>query len=134
MARAKKKAAKKKVAKKKTAKRASSKSKLRKVPHTQYELVWDASRDTCHFGSKKGVSGEIGCGVSDTVDVYTDGNAFFVLSVNYAEGYACVEVLDGEEEPLGICFADSADMRKIFPKGVETNPKEICDRLSKECL
>lgn len=145
MARAKKKVAKKRVAKKRTsakkrttkkkaAKRKTSRSTLRKVPHTQYEIVWDASRDTCHFGSKKGVSGEIGCGVTDTVDVYTDGKAFYVLSVNYAEGYACVEILDEGEDPLGICFAESKDMQELFSKGVDTNPKEICQRLSKECI
>jgi hypothetical protein len=139
MARAKKKttakkrtSAKKKPAKKKAASRSKT---LRKVPHTQYELVWDASRETCHFGAKSGVSGEVGCGVTDTVDVYTDGAAFYILSVNYAEGYACVEILDGEEDPLGICFAESVDMRKLFPaKGIETNPKDICIGLTQECL
>lgn len=130
---AKKKASKKKVAKKKVAKKRSS--ALRKVPHTQYELVWDASRNKCFFGSKSGVSGEVGCGVTDTVTVYTDGVAFYILSLNYAEGYGCVEVLDGEEEPMGICFADASEMRAMFKKDVDKlDPKVACRRLSKECL
>lgn len=148
MARAKKKVAKKKAAKKKATKKRATKKKvakkrvtkkrssaLRKVPHTQYELVWDAGRNKCFFGSKSGVSGEVGCGVTDTVTVYMDGVAFYILSLNYAEGYGCVEVLDDEEEPMGICFADASEMRAMFKKDVDKlDPKAACRRLSKECL
>lgn len=138
MARAKKKAAKKRTTKKKAAKKKATRkrsSALRKVPHTQYELVWDAGRDKCFFGSKSGISGEVGCGVTDTVTVYTDGKAFYILSLNYAEGYGCVEVLDEEEDPMGICFADADDMREMFNKDVDKlDPKAVCRRLSKECI
>ena len=132
-----KKVSKKKAAKKRPAKKVSraSKSKLRKVPHTRYEIVWDKTRDACWFGSKDGVSGEIGCGVTDKVTVYTDGTNYYVMSVNYPEGYACVEILDGENEPVGICFADSKDVREMFNKDIESlNEKMVCERLAKECM
>ena len=44
-------------------------------------------------------------------------------------------MLDGEKEPMGICFADADEMRQLFKKGVDKiDPKTACTRLSKECL
>jgi hypothetical protein len=80
------------------------------------------------------VSGEAGCGVTDAVSVFTDGKAFYILSVNYDEGYACIEILDGEPEPVAICFAEPKDVKKLFRGDLGDHaPKDIAERLAKEC-
>jgi hypothetical protein len=128
MARAKKKAAK----KQSTAKKGS----LRKLRDTSYEIVWDKARNGCTFGHHtKGISGEVGCGVTDAVSVFTDGKSCYVLSVNYDKGYACLEVLDTGDGPLAVCFADPADVQKLFPGDLTSHaPKAIAERLAKECM
>lgn len=132
MAKAKKKASKKKSSKKKASKKKKGLSKLRA---TSYEIVWDQARDNCVFGHHgKGMASPVMCGVTDAVSVFTDGKAFYVLSVNYDEGYACIEIVDGNEEPVGVCFADPKDVKKLF-KGdlTDHSPKDIAERLAKEC-
>jgi len=111
------------------------KSGLRKLRPSSYELVWDKPRDNCVFAHHKtGVSGEAGCGVTDAVSVFTDGKAFYILSVNYDEGYACIEILDGEPEPVAICFAEPKDVKKLFRGDLSDHaPKDIAERLAKEC-
>lgn len=121
----------------KAKKKAKKKSGLKKLRPASYELVWDKPRDNCVFAHHKtGVSGDVGCGVTDAVSVFTDsgGKVFYILSVNYDEGYACIELLDGEAEPVAMCFADPKDVKKIF-KGDLTDhaPKDIATRLAKEC-
>ena len=131
MAKTKKKSSKKKSSKKK----ASKKKGLSKLKATSYELVWDEARDNCMFGHhSNGVASPVMCGVTDAVSVFTDGNTYYVLSVNYDEGYACLEVVDDEAEPVAVCFADPKDVIKLF-KGDLTDhaPKDIAERLAKEC-
>lgn len=137
MAKAKKKSSKKKASKKKASKKKATRKKkgLSKLRSTSYELVWDAQRDNCIFGHHgKGLACPVMCGVTDAVTVFTDGKVFYVLSVNYDEGYACIEVVDGEEEPVAVCFADPKDVKKLF-KGdlTEHSPVDIAERLAKEC-
>jgi len=124
-----------KAKKKATKKRASKKKGLTKLRSTSYELVWDKARDNCVFGHHgKGMASPVGCGVTDAVTVFTDGKVFYVLSVNYDEGYACIEIVDGQEDPVAICFADPKDMKRLF-KGDLTGhaPAAIAERLAMEC-
>lgn len=119
-------------AKKKTKKAPS----LKQLRSTSYELVWDEPRKNCMFGHHtSGVSGKVMCGVTDAVSCFTDGKRYYILSVNYDEGYAALEVLDGEDEPLAICFAEPKDVKKIFGKDwAKTKPKVFAERLAKECM
>lgn len=115
--------------------RSKRKKKLRKVPHTNYELVWDARRENCTFGHKNGTTGDLKCGVTDSITVLSDGKLFYVLAVNYLENYAALEVIDGEPEPLAMCYAESGDVDKMFPKGLDkTPPNEIAAALAAECM
>jgi hypothetical protein len=127
--------AKKKSSKKKTTRKRSSGLSLRKVPYTQYALVWDGPRNNCTFGHHgSGVAGAIGCGTTDIVSVYTDGKRkFYILSVNYEKGYAGIEILDSDGLDA-ICFADPQDMAKLFPGDLENHsPSKIAKRLAEEC-
>jgi hypothetical protein len=113
-------------AKKKTP---AKKRGLRKVPHSKYEFEWDGRRDRCHFKHQDGTSCEVGCGLTDTVMVYTTGKEYVVLSMNYEEGYACVEVID-EEGIRSICFADPSDVSGIFgPDLSKRPPKAVAEKL-----
>lgn len=123
------------MAKAKTKSKSKKKKKLRKVPHTNYELVWDARREQCTFGHKNGTTADLKCGVTDSVSVLSDGKLFYVLSVNYIEDYAALEVIDGEDEPLAMCYAEPGDVKKMFPKGLEkTTVNEIAAALAAECM
>jgi len=127
--------AKKKVAKKRTAKKRGSGPALKKIPYTSYALVWDGGRDNCTFGHhSSGVAGGVGCGTTDVVTVYTDGKKkFYILSINYEQGYAGIEVLDSDGIDA-ICFADPKDMAKLFPGDLENHsPAKIAKRLAQEC-
>ena len=119
----------------KAKKKAKKKSGLRKVRPASYELVWDKPRDNCVFAHhKSGVTGGVLCGVTDAVSVFTDGKVFYILSVNYDEGYACIEILDDADGPLAICFAEPKDMKRMFKGDLADHaPKDIAERLAKEC-
>lgn len=125
--------------KKKTTKRKPTKRgpTLRKVPYTEYEFVWDEGRDTCHFGHRGGCGGEVGCGMTDSVSVFKDASGqFYILSVNYAEGYACVEILDDDESDpvVGIVFMDPGEVQSLFKKGVDkVAPKTLAAKLASHC-
>jgi len=124
-----------KAKKKATKKRASKKKGLTKLRSTSYELVWDKARDNCVFGHHgKGMASPVMCGVTDAVTVFTDGKVFYVLSVNYDEGYACIEIVDGQEDPVAVCFADPKDMKRLL-KGdlTDHSPIAIAERLAMEC-
>jgi len=124
-----------KAKKKATKKRGSKKKGLTKLRSTSYELVWDKARDNCVFGHHgKGMASPVMCGVTDAVTVFTDGKVFYVLSVNYDEGYACIEIVDGQEDPVAVCFADPKDMKRLL-KGdlTDHSPIAIAERLAMEC-
>lgn len=135
----KKKATRKKSAKKSPRRKATKKGPaLRKVPYVEYELVWDETRDHCHFGHRSGCASEVGCGLTDTVTVFKDSNGqYYVLSVNYTEGYACVEILDDDHDDpvVGIQFMGPADMAKTFSRDITKIPsKELASALAGMCL
>lgn len=118
MAKAKKKSSKKKS--KKTSKTSSKKKKkmpkkaagLVRVPEDEWEMVWNQRKTSCQFKHESGIGGKLGCGVTDHVHMYTDGYRVFVISINYGECYACVEVFD-QKGCAAICFMDSGDCATI---------------------
>ncbi len=114
-------------------KRAKKPGKLRKVPAKDYEVVWDRKHESCHFGHKRGVGGELGSGVNDVIEVYTDGVWMYVMSLNYTEGYACVEAFDGEPGGCAmLCFALPEDIDAMCGKPVEEcKPGEVLEAMLK---
>jgi hypothetical protein len=130
--------AKKKSAKKKSTARRKKGPTLRKVPYTDYEFVWDENRDQCHFGHRGGCGGEVGCGATDSVTVFTDSKGqFYVLSVNYAEGYACVEVLDDDDDDpiVAIAFMEPHEVAEALKKDITKVPaKQLASMLAAQCM
>lgn len=129
-----KKAPKRTVAKKKPAKRRAKKPpkvRLRKVPEKDYAICWDASRDNCHFGHKRGVGGPIGCGVCDAIFVFSGNERIYVLSVNYQEPYACLEAFVDAGGVERLLFAEPKDMSQLFGDDVtKFSPKQVAERLA----
>jgi hypothetical protein len=126
----------KKKAKKKTAKKKAKSSgrSLRRVPASQYTLAWNKPRTKCAFEHKSGAGGESCMGATDVPILFTDGKRMCLLSVNYLEGYACVECYSDDSGAEALCFADPSDCRKIFGKDISAvSPKKIAERLIKEC-
>ena len=122
------------MAKKKTSRASKSVAKpkrLRKVPAKDYTLLWDASREQCHFGHRSGVGGPVGCGVCDVVDVFCAGKKYYVLSLNYVAPYACLEAFVDTKGVESLVFAESGDMRKIFGDDLSgIPPKKIAEQLA----
>jgi len=118
-------------AKKKRAKKSAK--RLRKVPERDYALCWDPPCDQCHFGHKSGIGGPIGSGMCDVVEVFSSGGKFYVLSLNYAAPYACVEAFVDTNGVQSLIFAEPKDMTKIFGDSLSgLSPKEIAERLAGE--
>ena len=122
----------KKKASKKRAKKKGKNGKLKRVPKKDYEIVWDKRYQACHFGTRKGVGGEIGSGVNDVIEVYTDGQFYYVLSMNYTEGYACVEAFDDQAGGCAaLCFALPEDLDEIVGKPLEeADPSEVLEAMT----
>ncbi len=127
-----KKKAKKKTAKKRTKKTKKRRSKFRRVAPKEYEIAWAEGYKSCYFGHRKGVGGEIGSGINDVIEVFSDGKLMYVLSMNFTECYACVEVFDGGDEVYSICFAEPKDMRRLMGARAmhECAPQEILETLA----
>lgn len=125
----------KKKAKKKTAKKSRiSRGKLRRVPASQYTIAWNKPRTKCAFEHKNGSGGESCMGATDVPILFTDGKRLCLLSVNYLEGYACMECYSDDQGVEALCFADPGDCQKIFGKDLSAvSPKKIAERLVKEC-
>lgn len=122
--------AKRKTSRTKAAKAAKPK-RLRKVPTKDYTLLWDASREQCHFGHRSGIGGPVGCGVCDVVDVFCAGKKYYVLSLNYAAPYACLEAFVDAKGVQSLVFAEPGDMRKIFGDDLSgIPPKKIAEQLA----
>lgn len=105
---------------------------LKSVSSNDFSIKWDAGRNSCVFRHKSGKGGDLGCGVMDVVSVYSSAGRIFVLSVNYAARYACLEAFttDGLDE---LVFAEPKDLTKMFGQEFASHsPREIAVRLSKE--
>jgi hypothetical protein len=129
----------KKTTKKKTAakRKATRKKPARKKP-ARKKAAKKKSTKHCHFGHRSGCASEVGCGLTDSVTVFKDSDGqYYVLSVNYTEGYACVEILDDDhDDPIvGIQFMGPDDMAKAFAKDITKIPsKELASALAGMCL
>lgn len=120
--------AKKKTSKKKSKKSAKKKApKLIEIPKEEWELKWSPAKTSCKFKHDSGVKGTLGCGVTDHIHMYTDGDRIFVISINYNECYACVEVFD-YKGCAAVCFMDSGDCETIH----KLKPDQIAKMLAAE--
>lgn len=107
--------------------------KLRSVSAKDYEIKWDARKNSCAFSHKSKKGGELGCGVIDTVSVFSGAGRIFVLAVNYPSRYACLETYTDESGPDEVVFAEPKDIDKIFGDDFAgVSPKQIAQRLSEE--
>lgn len=119
---------------KKKAKKVSRKRTLKKVPAKDYAVAWNKSHTKCEFQHKNGKGGSSVMGVSDVAMVFISGRSVCLLTVNYAEGYACMECFIDGEGASALCFADPNDCTKLFgPDLSAVPPKKIAERLLKEC-
>ncbi len=106
---------------------------LKQVPSKDYSVKWDAGQNTCVFRHKSGKGGELGCGVSDIVSVFSGGGRIFVLSVNYPARYACIETFKDAAGIDELLFAEPPDISKMFGHEFASHsPKQIAERLTKE--
>lgn len=106
---------------------------LRTVSAKDYEVKWDARNNACVFRHRSGKGGELGCGVSDNVAVFSGGGRVIVLAVNYPARYACIETYTNEEGPDELVFAEPKDIDKLFGDDfASVSPKKIAERLAAE--
>jgi hypothetical protein len=106
---------------------------LRTVSAKDYEVEWDARKNACVFRHKSGKGGELGCGVSDNVAVFSGVGRVIVLAVNYPARYACIETYTNEEGPDELVFAEPKDIDKFFGDDfASVSPKKIAERLAAE--
>lgn len=106
---------------------------LRSVPAKDYSVQWDAKKNSCVFRHRSGRGGEMGCGVSDSVAVFSAADRIIVLAVNYPARYACIETYTGPDGLDERVFAEPKDIDKIFGDGfAAVSPKKIATRLAKE--
>ncbi len=118
---------------KKASKRSRKSTSLRQVPSGDYSIKWDAGRNACVFHHKSGKGGELGCGVSDIVSVFSGSGRIFVLAVNYPARYACLETFKDERGVDELVFAEPQDINKLFgPEFASHSPKRIAEQLTKE--
>lgn len=113
------------------AKKKGATKRLRKVPEKDYALCWNAACDQCHFGHKSGIGGPIGSGMCDTIEVFSAGKKFYVLSLNYAAPYASLEAFVDTDGVESLIFAEPKDMTKIFGDDLSgLSPKQFAERLA----
>ena len=123
------------MAKKKTKKKASRKKlpPLKAVSPKDFQMQWKPGCKACKFEHDSGRGGPSGCGVTDAIFVFTDGELLYVLAINYLENYACIEAFDEKRGVAAVCFADPKDTNKLFKKDLQNvSPKLICEALRKE--
>lgn len=111
----------------------AKKISLRSVPAKDYSVQWDAKKDSCVFRHKSGRGGETGCGISDSIAVFSGADRIIVLAVNYPARYACIETyMDGEGLDERV-FAEPKDIEEIFGEDfASVSPKRIAERLATE--
>lgn len=106
---------------------------LRSVPAKDYKVQWDAKRNSCVFRHKSGRGGKMGCGVTDSIAVFSGADRIIVLAVNYPARYACIETYTGEDGLDEMVFAEPKDIDKIFGGDfASVSPKKIAERLATE--
>lgn len=106
---------------------------IKKVPSKDYKITWNKAKSSCSFSHKNGKGGELGCGVTDSVSVYSDGGKIIVLSVNYPARYACIETYTDDQGPDELVLAEPKDIEKIFGDNFSsTSKKKIAEKLAKE--
>jgi hypothetical protein len=124
MAKAKKKPGKKKLGK-------GTKVSLRSVPMSDYQVKWDSGRNKCVFAHKSGKGGELGCGVTDVLTVFSGNKRIYVLSINYSARYACIEAFADAEGVEDLLFAEPNDVTKIFGADFSSHsPKNVAEHLA----
>ncbi len=105
---------------------------LKQVSSKDYSIEWDAGRNTCVIRHKSGKGGELGCGVTDVVSIFTGGDRLFVLSVNYPARYACLEAFKDDTGLDEMVFAEPKDIEKLFGhEFASCSPKRIAERMVK---
>lgn len=104
---------------------------IKPIPEKNYKIHWGKNREKCEIRLKSGKVLESGCGVSDSVSVYSDGKNVFVLSINYPAQYACLEAFSEKGLDQAV-LAESNDIGKIFGTLSSHSPKSIANRLLKE--
>ncbi len=111
----------------------AEKISLRTVSEKDYTVQWDKRNNSCVFRHKSGKGGELGCGVSDNVAVFSGGGMIIVLAVNYPKRYACIESYTDDSGPDELVFAEPKDINKIFGDDfASVSPKQIAQRLAQE--
>jgi len=104
---------------------------LRQVPDKDFQVMWDPKRNSCIFHHRSGKGGELGCGVTDAVAVFSGGNRVFVLSVNYPKRYACLEAFKDEHGVDELILAEPGDINKMFgDEFASYSPKKIAQKLA----
>ncbi len=107
------------------------KKQLKTVAPVEYVLRWDMKSDQCHFGHQSGIGGEIGSGMGDMIEVFYDGEKYYVLSLNYTAPYASLEAFVDEKGAQSIIFAEPKDVEKLFGSEIsKVPPKEVAEKLA----
>lgn len=105
--------------------------KMKPISEKDYKIHWNKNLEKCEVRLKNGQVAELGCGVSDSVSVYSDGNHLFVLSINYPARYACLEAFSRKGLDQAV-LAESKDIDKMFGNLSSHSPESIASRLFKE--
>jgi len=106
---------------------------MRRVNDSRYSVSWDKKRNSCEFMHKNGKGGDLGCGVSDCLHVFSDGGRILVLSINYPEVYACLESFEDDSGPSQVVLANRRDIQENFGEGFPAmDPKTIANFLRRE--
>ena len=75
----------------------------------------------------------MGCGVTDSVAVFSGADRIIVLAVNYPARYACIETYTGPDGLDERVFAEPKDIEEIFGDDfASVSPKKIAERLAME--
>jgi hypothetical protein len=104
---------------------------MRRVSPRDYKMLWDGGR--CYITHKSGKGGHVGCGSSDTTEVFAKGGTICVLSVNYDQDYACLECFDDAMGASSVCFFESKDIRRHLGDLHKCELSEIAEVLYTQC-
>jgi len=106
---------------------------LRTVPDKDFAVIWDARKNSARFEHKSGRGGQLACGLSDGVAVFSGAGRIIVLAVNYPRRYACIETYTDNDGPTELVVAEPKDINKIYGDDFPAvSPKQIAERLAAE--
>ncbi len=97
---------------------------------------WDQQCDAGRFNPattviiESGPTLTIGAGDSDVVDVFHEGDRYYITAVNYGLDYAGVEVFEKDGTSCGELLLQSDIEHILGPRGVDLHPRNIATRLS----